>query len=132
MAQGSLRGMALSQFAIATNGIRLSFWGEDAASVCHEVHVEQPIVGVGSDAGDRVAAYEWTDPRVSAALLSCLGRPVLDVVVSGGSLTLRFTEIGFSFEPDDEYEAWQISSDHGLRIVCAPGGEVSTWHPRER
>lgn len=48
-----------------------------------------------------------------------------------GSLTLRFTEIALRVEPDDHYEAWQISSDDGLLIACAPGGEVSTWHPRE-
>ncbi|MBE9924663.1 hypothetical protein G8C93_01980 [Cellulosimicrobium cellulans] len=132
-AQGSLRGASLSQFAISINGVRLSFWGEDAASVCREVHVEQSVVRVVSGAGGHVAAYEWTDPQVSTALLACLGRPVLDVGVSGGRLTLHFsTEIAFRVDPDDEYEAWQISSDDGLRIVCAPGGEVSTWHPRER
>ena len=133
LAQGGLRGASLSQFAIAINGVRLSFWGEDAASVCHEVHVEQSVVRLVYGAGDHVAAHERTDPQVATALLACLGRPVLDVDVSGGSLTLRFsTEIGFRVDPDDEYEAWQISSDDGLRIVCAPGGEVSTWHPRER
>jgi len=133
LAQAGLRGASLSQFAIAINGIRLSFWGEGAASVCHEVHVEQSVVRVAGGAGDRVAAYGWTDPQVSRALLACLGRSVLDVGVSGGSLTLRFsTEIGLSVDPDDAQEAWQISSDDGLRIVCAPGGEVSTWRPRER
>ncbi|MFF2268878.1 DUF6188 family protein [Cellulosimicrobium cellulans] len=90
LAQAALRGASLSQFAIAINGIRLSFWGEGAASVCHEVHVEQSVVRVVSGAGDRVV------------------------------------------DPDDAHEAWQIGSDDGLRIVCAPGGEVSTWRPRER
>jgi hypothetical protein len=32
-----------------------------------------------------------------------------------------------SVEPDDRYEAWEMSGPRGMRVVCAPGGRISVW-----
>jgi len=34
-----------------------------------------------------------------------------------------------SVEPDDHYEAWEMSGPRGMRTVCTPGGAISVWQP---
>jgi len=30
-------------------------------------------------------------------------------------------------EPDEEYEAWNVSGPHGFLIVALPGGGITMW-----
>lgn len=32
-------------------------------------------------------------------------------------------------EPDENYEAWVVSSPHGFLVVALPGGGIATWRP---
>jgi hypothetical protein len=34
-------------------------------------------------------------------------------------------------QPDPDYEAWNVTGRHGMRIVCLPGGGLATW-PADR
>jgi hypothetical protein len=29
--------------------------------------------------------------------------------------------------PDDSFEAWTVSGPDGFKVVCGPGGELSSW-----
>jgi hypothetical protein len=45
---------------------------------------------------------------------------------------MRFSE-GYELivPADGDYEAWDISSHNGLKLVCMPGGGIAVWLPRE-
>lgn len=58
---------------------------------------------------------------VRSATASALGR--LEVAFEDGRM--------LSVEPDARYEAWEIHGPGGMRVVCAPGGEVSVWQPKD-
>jgi hypothetical protein len=32
---------------------------------------------------------------------------------------------------DPQYEAWEFSGPRGVRIVCAPGGELAVWQRKD-
>jgi hypothetical protein len=127
-----LRSRRLSQFAMAINGIRLEFWGEEASSKSREIYIEHPTVGITSNSRPG-EVHDWNDPAVSTALLKCLGATLSDITMTGGRLALTFAN-GFavSVDPDDHYESWQINSEDGLLIVCTPGGDLTIWYPSER
>ena len=79
-----------------------------------------------------------TDQRLSPEHPTALG-PVLAIVgkavttvhaCKNGRLEAHFADgSSLSVEPDAEYEAWEIVSSGGLRVVCTPEGNVSIWQP---
>lgn len=124
-----LRSRQLSQFSVAINGVRLAFWGETAGLVTREIYVEHQTIDVGRRGG-KVESLDWNHPSVTTMLLANVGRPLHDVAIVDGRLSIEFVgDDIFAVEPDDHYESWQISSDDGLLIVCTPGGDLTIWYP---
>ena len=55
------------------------------------------------------------------------------VAHSGGRLAVHFKDGStLSVDPDDEYEAWEVTSSWGLRIVAPPGGGLAVWRERAK
>ncbi|MFB1295707.1 DUF6188 family protein [Mycobacterium sp. pW049] len=45
-----------------------------------------------------------------------------------GALRVRFSDgTRLQVEPDDAYEAWNVSGPNGALTVCTPGGALATW-----
>ncbi len=38
--------------------------------------------------------------------------------------------VALQVDPDEKYEAWDVSANDGLMIVSLPGGELAYWEPR--
>ena len=70
-------------------------------------------------------------PTALGPVLATVGKTVTAVrACKNGRLEVHFGDgSGLSVEPDAEYEAWEIVSSGGLRVVCTPGGSVSVWQP---
>ena len=52
------------------------------------------------------------------------------IAYKNGRLKIIFNNgTSLNVEPDPNYEAWEISGDDGLIIVCQPGGEITIWQP---
>jgi hypothetical protein len=79
--------------------------------VSHELTTVMPA-GLGP-------ALELFGQVVRLATASQEGR--LKVAFEGGRI--------LSVEPDNCYEAWEISGPRGMRAVCTPGGAISVWQP---
>jgi hypothetical protein len=55
------------------------------------------------------------------------------VQINEGRLRLTFdNDLHLEVAPHRQWEAWQISSDDGLLIVCTPGGDLTIWYPTQR
>ena len=70
------------------------------------------------------------DPNETSSLapiLSLFNMNVLNIQIrKHGTLTVSFSNGDtLDVHSDNNYEAWQITSDLGLMFVCCPGGEVS-------
>lgn len=81
-------------------------------------------------AGAGSIAFEPEGPgEVAAELLTLLDMEVTDAVVDdSGLLRLKFGENAqLATGPHDEYEAWTMSGPGGERVICKPGGGVTTW-----
>ena len=70
-------------------------------------------------------------PTALGPVLATVGKTVTAVhACKNGRLEVHFADgSSLSVEPDAEYEAWEIVSSGGLRVVCTPGGSVSIWQP---
>jgi len=47
-----------------------------------------------------------------------------------GTLKLEFAngdKLAIGAHP--KYEAWGVAGDHGLRVICLPGGDLAVWDP---
>jgi hypothetical protein len=68
-------------------------------------------------------------PILLAAALGLVQQDVAKLEVrEGGLLRLTFRDGSeLVVEPDDQFEAWNISTDQGVRVVCPPGGGLATW-----
>ena len=68
-------------------------------------------------------------PAKLGAALDLFGQVVrLAVASREGRLKITFGEGRIlSVEPDDHYEAWEMSGPGGMRAVCTPGGVISVW-----
>lgn len=122
-------GRRLSQFSMAVNGIRLTFWGEEAGSISSEIHIEHNTLDLAR-AGEPATSHQWDEDVVATSLLSTLEQKLTHVDVTGGYLSLAFdNDLRLRVEPDQHYESWQISSANNLLIVCMPGGDLSVWYP---
>lgn len=69
------------------------------------------------------------DPEVLCPAFSVLHKVVKKAIIcANGDLELEFMN-GSSLKvtPEYEYEAWEVTSSNGLRVVCAPGGKLAIW-----
>lgn len=64
-------------------------------------------------------------------LFALLHRPIISATVGEtGRLDLAIDGGAYLVvEPDQQYEAWTLSADNGLLVVCLPGGGVGVWTP---
>ena len=64
--------------------------------------------------------------------MGLVGHVVTSARVSGtGRLEIAFDDGRMLFvDPDALYEAWEIVGPRGMHVVCAPGGAVSVWQPK--
>lgn len=125
----ALNGQKLSQYSIGDGGLRLAFWGNDIAAVGREVLIEEEIVQITTtdQPARRVAGRsEYT----ATTLLNALDHKLTVVDVTGGRLRLVFdSNLQIEVDPHEQWEAWQISADDDLLIICTPGGELTIWYP---
>ncbi|HEU4324794.1 MAG TPA: DUF6188 family protein [Roseiflexaceae bacterium] len=66
-------------------------------------------------------------------LFALLHKPITAATVSDeGRLELEIDRaVRLVVEPDQKYEAWTLSADSGLLVVCLPGGGVAVWESSE-
>jgi len=49
-------------------------------------------------------------------------------VYKDGKMRIDFSNgMSICVEPDEEYEAWNVSGPHGFLIVALPGGGITMW-----
>ncbi|MEO5662973.1 MAG: DUF6188 family protein [Nocardioides sp.] len=126
-------GRKLSQFSVSRFAIRLAFWGEDIGSVSREIQVEHETLELRLPNSDRTASLDRDDPVAVTSLLSALSQPVIRLSVDDGKLVVELKGgLVIGVDSDEHYESWQINSDDGLLIVCAPGGELTIWYPESQ
>jgi hypothetical protein len=72
-------------------------------------------------------------PRDLGPALSLFGQVVRSASASTeGRLEIAFVDGRIlSVEPDDMYEAWQITGPGGMLVVCIPSGGLAIWQPRD-
>jgi hypothetical protein len=120
-----LAGRPLIQYCVGT-GVRLDFGTPDFPKLT----IESPITVTRSGT---VRADEPHSQLVLMTLLGLLNQATEATIADDGQLTLRFAEgTSLTVRPDDKYEAWQLSDDTGLLIVCMPGGDLAIWLPTQR
>ena len=72
-----------------------------------------------------------TDTNSLAPVLTIFPRVLKTIsMAEGDTLKLDFHEIILKVAPDPRYEAWEISTSDGAKIVCTPGGGLSMWGTR--
>jgi hypothetical protein len=126
---GALSGQRLSQYSIAINGVRLSFWGEDIATPSREIFIEQEDIQI-TQPGQQPRQVPSHSELTATALLSTLNHQLTQALISEGHLHLTFdNDLELEVAPHPQWEAWQISSADHLLIVCTPGGQLTIWYP---
>jgi Family of unknown function (DUF6188) len=124
-----IKGRRLSQFSMASSGIRLALWGEHAGNVGREILIEHATLDL-AQAGEEARVRNWNDDVVATSLLSALDRKVTRIDLTDGYLSIDFdNDLRLRVEPDEHYESWEINSDDNLLIVCTPGGSLTVWYP---
>jgi Family of unknown function (DUF6188) len=125
----ALHGLRLSQYSIGSGGVRLSFWGEKIAAPGREILIEEETIQI-TQRGQQARTVPGRSEATAIALLNTLDQRLSAIQISQGRLQLAFDN-GFRLEagPHQQWEAWQISSDDHLLIVCTPGGELTVWYP---
>jgi hypothetical protein len=125
----ALSGQRLSQYSIAINGVRLSFWGQDIAAPSREIFIEQDDIQITLP-GQQPRRVPTASELTATALLSTLNHQLTRALISDGRLQLTFdNHLGLEVAPHPQWEAWQISSADHLLIVCTPGGQLTIWYP---
>lgn len=80
-------------------------------------------------------AYRLTpsEPRSLGPAMALVGQVVRSALASpNGTLEIAFEDGRLmSVEPDTRYEAWELFGPGGMRVVCAPGGTISVWQPKD-
>ena len=95
-----------------------------------EVRVEQSFEWIGgADTEAPISIDVASDPTAAAHALACLGKPILEATAfKDGRLELLFGDgLGLRVPPGDDLEPWTVAGPRGLRVVSAPGGEISIW-----
>jgi hypothetical protein len=93
-----------------------------------DVRVEQPILYTDSSGASYQLAADG-DPSDLAPLLQIGRQPVarLDAFADGHlELELRRGD-ALTVASSDDFEAWEIVSPRGFRLVSVPGGSVTAW-----
>lgn len=62
-----------------------------------------------------------------SALRALEGEQMLGLEVNDGVLIILIGTAMLAVRPHREYEAWEVSTTDGTRLVCRPGGEVAWW-----
>jgi len=126
-----LTGQSLSQYSIAINGVRLSFWGEDTATPSREIFIENETIEI-TQPGQQPCRVPSRSDLTATTLLSTLDHRLRLAQISGGCLRLTFdNDVELAVAPHPAWEAWEITSADRLLIVCTPGGELAIWYPHE-
>jgi hypothetical protein len=97
-----------------------------------EVRVEQPFEWVGGvDTEAPITIDVASDPTAAAPALACLNKPILEATAfKDGRLELLFGDsLALRVSPGLDFEPWTVAGPDGLRVVSAPGGELSIWSP---
>lgn len=83
-----------------------------------------------SDGGE-VKQLSAERPEALAPALLLFGKEVRSChAAKRGSLDIAFTDgVRLRVEPDESFEAWEMSGVDGLRMVSGPGGALSVWQP---
>ena len=69
---------------------------------------------------------------IAATLLNTLDHRLSQIEISDGHLRLVFdNSVQLDVAPHQQWEAWQISSEDDLLIVCGPGGQLTIWYPHD-
>jgi hypothetical protein len=78
---------------------------------------------------DRVLELDPDDHSTLGPALSLFGKKLEKVVAfHDGRLELSFVNVGsVVVDALSMYEAWQISTETGVLVVCMPGGELAVW-----
>ena len=69
-------------------------------------------------------------PSTLAPALTLFNAEITDIsILKTGYLTAKFKDgRSLEIEPNEQYEAWQVSSTNGFLLVCSPGGEIAMFH----
>jgi len=63
-----------------------------------------------------------------AVLLPFLNEPVVSAGVGpGGALAVEFGAGVVTCSPDEQYEAWEFTTEAGAVVVCMGGGVLAIW-----
>ncbi|WP_086821842.1 DUF6188 family protein [Allokutzneria sp. NRRL B-24872] len=66
--------------------------------------------------------------RVAEALALFGAKLTWEIIFKNGELHLGFSNgYHLTVEPDAKHEAWSATGPGELRVVCAPGGEITSW-----
>jgi len=118
----------LWQYSIGS-GIRLSFWSENITTPSREILIEEETVEI-TPPGQQAQQVPGRSELVATSLLNTLDHRLSRAQVNEGRLRLTFdNDLHLEVAPHRQWEAWQISSDVGLLIVCTPGGDLTVWYP---
>lgn len=75
-----------------------------------------------------VVPEHLNDPTVVIKLVSLFRQPVQTVSYDlDGNLTMRVDGARLVASPHPDYEAWTVSGDSGVHVVCNPGGGVTEF-----
>lgn len=44
-----------------------------------------------------------------------------------GALTIELGALSLISPPDARFESWQIAGSDGFRVICGPGGQLTSW-----
>ncbi|HKW24808.1 MAG TPA: DUF6188 family protein [Terriglobales bacterium] len=109
-------------------GFTVSLWSPD---LYVEIRIEQPFTFTSRDG--RRYHVRPDDIETVCAALQIFNQVASGAAVDNGALRVEFeSKLSFFVSPHQKYEAWTIAASNGLKIVCAPGGELAVWSPPHR
>jgi hypothetical protein len=126
----ALTGRQLSHFTISRFNVYLSLCGEDATLPSRTVQIDDDTIEI-TQPGQQPRQVPAQSELTATTLLNTLDHRLSQIEISNGHLRLAFdNSVRIEVAPHRQWEAWQISSEDGLTIVCGPGGQLTIWYPR--
>lgn len=121
-----LQGIMVTRCCI-DSAFGIEFWESDKTTT---IRIAGPFVLQEQGAAQHLSPEH---PKTLGPALSLIGKTVTAVHASkDGCLAASFADgSSLSVAPDAEYEAWEVVSSKGLRVVCTPGGSLSLWQPAQ-
>lgn len=94
----------------------------------HFIVVESPLSILRHGESITLSPGEGSDESF-APVYRLVGQVINEALAdSSGALRVRFGDgTRLNVEPDESYEAWNVSGPDGLLIVCTPGGQLVSW-----